>query len=89
MNAEYFASLARLTPTLHDTTCDFNARGSFRTVRAEAVRQVRWVQRALARTLTTQTPGAPGPTGSTASAPRADETNVLRQMGEDVPSWFD
>jgi hypothetical protein len=47
------------------------------------------VQRALVRTLTTHTPGAPGPTGSTASAPRADETNVLRQMGEDVPSWFD
>jgi hypothetical protein len=89
MNAEYFESLARLTPTLHDTTCDFNARGSLRTVRAEAVRQVRWVQRALVRTLTTHTPGAPGPTGSTASAPRADETNVLRQMGEDVPSWFD
>ena len=89
MNAEHFASLARLTPALDDTNCDFNARGSLRTVRAEAVRQVRWVQRALARTLTTHTPGAPGPTGSTASAPRADETNVRRQMGEDVPSWFD
>jgi hypothetical protein len=89
MNIEYFESLAQLTPALHDTDCDFNARGSLRTVRAEAVRQVRWLQRACTRTRITHTPGAPGPTGSTARARRADEKDVLRQMGEDVPSWFD
>ena len=89
MNTEYFESLARLTPALHDTDCDFSARGGLRTVRAEAVRQVRWLQRACTRTLTTRTPGAPGPIGSTARARRADEKDVHRQMGEDVPSWFD
>ena len=51
MNTEYFESLARLTPALHDTDCDFSARGGHRALRAEAVRQVRWLQRAWARTL--------------------------------------
>jgi hypothetical protein len=89
MNTEYFESLARLTPALHDTDCNFSARGSLRVVRAETVRQVRWLQRAWARTHTTDTPGAPGPIGSTARARRAENRNVHRQMGEDVPSWFD
>ena len=89
MNAESFESLARLTPALPDTDCDFTARGNLRAVRAEAVRQVRWLQRAWARALAAHTPGASGPIGSTARARRADETDVLWQMGEDVPSWFD
>ncbi len=89
MNTEYFESLARLTPALHETDCDFTAGGSLRAVRAEAVRQSRWVQRAWTRTLTTHMPGASGPIGSTARARRTDETDGLRQMGEDVPSWFD
>jgi hypothetical protein len=89
MNAESFESLARLTPALPDTDCDFTARGSLRTVCAEAVRQVRWLQRARTRTLTTRMGGASGPIGSTARARRADETDVLWQMSEDVPSWFD
>jgi hypothetical protein len=89
MNAEYFESLARLIPTLHDTTCDFDARGSLRAVRAEAVRQLRWLQGAWARTLTTDMSGVPGPIGSTARVRRADANDVRRQMGEDVPSWFD
>ena len=89
MNIEHFGALARLTPALHDTDCDFNARGGHSTVRAEAVRQVRWLQRASARTLTTHTPGAPGPVGSTVRARHTDGTDVLRQMSADVPSWFD
>src|SRR5215217_462261 len=86
---EYFESLARLTPALHGTNGDFCARGGHRAVRAEAVRQVHWLQRAWARTRTTQTPGAPGSIGSTVRARRTDGTDVHRQMGEDVPSWFD
>jgi hypothetical protein len=74
---------------LHDTDGDFCARGGHRAVRAEAVRQLHWLQRAWARTRTTQTPGAPGSIGSTARARRTDGTDVHRQMGEDVPSWFD
>jgi hypothetical protein len=89
MTTEYFESLARLTPALRDTDCDFCARGSLRAVRAEAVRQLHWLQRASARTPTTHTPGAPGPIGSTVRAGRTAGTDVNRQMGEDVPSWFD
>ena len=89
MNSEYFASLARLIPALHETDCGFTARGSLRAVRAEAVRQVHWLQRACSRTLTTQTPGTPSPISSPAGACRTDGTDGHRQMGEDVPSWFD
>ena len=88
MNAESFESLARLTPALHDTDCDFTAGGSLRAARAEAVRQVRWLQRAWARSLTAHTPGLPSPIDFTTRA-RTDRTNVHRQMGEDVPPWFD
>ena len=89
MNTEHFASLARLTPALHDTNGDCSARGGHRALRDEAVRQVRWLQRAWARTLTTHTTGASGLIDPTALARPADEMNGLRQMGEDVPSWFD
>jgi hypothetical protein len=89
MNTEHVASLARLRPTLHDTDGDFTARGSLRAVRAEAVRQTRWVQRACSRTLTPHTPDASGPIRSTARACRTDRSDGLRQMGEDIPSWFD
>jgi hypothetical protein len=89
MTTDHVESLARLTPALHDTDGDFCARGGHRAVRAEAVRQLHWLQRAWARTRTTQTPGAPGSIGSTARARRTDGTDVHRQMGEDVPSWFD
>ena len=50
---------------------------------------MRWVQRAWARTLTAHMPDASGRIVPTARARRADETDVLRQMGEDVPSLFD
>ena len=89
MNTEYFEALARLTPALHDTDCDFSARGGHRTLRAEAVRQSRWLQRAWARTLTTHTRGASRLIVPTARAGRTDGAEVLRQAGEDVPSWFD
>jgi hypothetical protein len=89
MNTEYFESLARLTPALHDTDCDFSTRGGHRALRGEAVRQVRWLQRACSRTRTTQTPGASGLIGPTAHPQRTDDPDGLRQMGEDVPSWFD
>ena len=89
MNTEYFESLARLTPALHDTDCDFSARDGHRALRAEAVRQSRWVQRAWTRTLTTHMAGASGLIGPTARARRTDDPDGLRQAGEDVPSWFD
>jgi hypothetical protein len=89
MTTDHFESLARLTPALHDTDCDFCAHGSHRAVRAEAVRQLHWLLRAWARTRSTQTPGAPGSIGPTVRARRTDGTDVHRQMGEDVPSWFD
>jgi hypothetical protein len=89
MNTDHFESLARLTPALHDTDCDFCARGGHRAVRAEAGRQLHWLLRAWARTRITQTPGAPGSIGPTVRARRTDGTDVHRQMGEDVPSWFD
>jgi hypothetical protein len=89
MNSEYFESLARLTPALPDTDCDFSARGGHWALRAEAVRQSCWVQRAWTRTRTAHLAGVSGRIVPTARARRADETDVLRQMGEDVPSWFD
>ena len=89
MNTEYFESLARLTPALHETDCDFNAGGSLRAVRAEAVRQVLWLQRACSRTRITHTSSAPGLIGSTARVRRTGGMKVHRQMGEDIPSWFD
>jgi len=89
MTTDHFESLARLTPALHDTDCDFSARGGHRAVRAEANRQLRWLQRACARTLSTQTPGAPHLVVPAARAGRPDGADVHRQMGEDVPSWFD
>jgi len=89
MNTEYFESLARLTPALGDTDCDFSARGGHRALRAEAVRQVRWLQRAWARTLTTHTAAASGLIVPPAHARRTNGADELRQMGEDVPSWFD
>ena len=89
MNTEDFASLARLSPALRDTDGDFSARGGHRALRAEAVRHVRWLQRACSRSLTTQTSSAPSPIGATARARRTGGTEVHRQMGEDIPSWFD
>src|SRR5215204_4310305 len=89
MTTEHFESLARLTPALHDTDCDFCARGGHRAVRAEAVRQVHWLQRAWARTRATQTLGAPRLVVPAARAGRPDGADGLRQAGEDVPSWFD
>jgi hypothetical protein len=89
MDTEHFESLARLTPALHGTDGDFSAGGGHRAVRAEAVRQLRWLQRAWARTLATHTRGASGLIGPTARARRTDSPDVLRQAGEDVPSWFD
>ena len=89
MTTDHFESLARLTPALHDTDCDFSARGGHRAVRAEAHRQLRWLQRACARTLSTQTPGTPHLVVPAARAGRPDGADGLRQAGEDVPSWFD
>ena len=89
MNTEHFESLARLAPALRDTDCDFSARGGHGAVRAEAVRQVRWLQRAWARTLPTHAAGAPGLIVPTARARRTDDPDGLWQAGEDVPSWFD
>jgi hypothetical protein len=89
VNTEYFESLARLTPALHETDCEFSGRGGHRALRAEAVRQVRWLQRAWARTLTTRMAGASGLIVPTARARRTDDPDGLRQAGEDVPSWFD
>ena len=89
MNTEYFESLARLTPALHETDCEFSGRGGHRALRAEAVRQVRWLQQAWTRTLTTHMAGASGLIVPTARARRTDDPDGLRQAGEDVPSWFD
>ena len=89
MNTEHFESLARLTPALRVTDSDFSTRGGHRAVRAEALRQLRWLQRAWARSLTIHTPGASGLFGLPAHAGRTDGPNGLRQAGEDVPSWFD
>ena len=89
MNTKYFESLARLTPALHDTDCDFSPRSGQRALRAEAVRQVRWLQRACARSLTTPTSSVPSPIRSTARGCRTDEKDVHCQMREDVLSWFD
>src|SRR4051794_29208683 len=61
MDIDHCEPGARLIPALHDTDCDSSARGSLRAVRAEAVRQVRWLQRAWARSLTAPTSGLPRP----------------------------
>jgi hypothetical protein len=89
MTTDHVESLARLTPALHDTDGDFCARGGHRAVRAEAVRQVHWLQRAWARTRTTKMLGSFGLFDPPAHARRTDGPDVHRQMGEDVPSWFD
>jgi hypothetical protein len=89
MNTEYFESLARGTPVRQETDCDFSAGGGHRALRAEAVRQSRWVQRAWTRTRTTHMAGASGRIGPTTRARRTDDPDGLRQAGEDVASWFD
>jgi hypothetical protein len=89
MDTDHFEPLARLTSALHDTGCDSGVRAGPGALRAEALRQLRWQQRALARTHTTQTPGTPYLDVPAARAGLTDGPDVLRQAGEDVPSWFD
>ena len=86
MNTEHFESLARLTPALHDPDGDFSARGGHSALRAEAQRQLRWLQRAWARSFTTHTAGASGLIGPTARAGRTNDVDVPPQANADVPS---
>jgi hypothetical protein len=89
MDTNHFEPLARLTPALHDTSCDSGVRARHGALWAEALRQLRWQQRALARTLITHTPGTPRLVVPAARAGLTDGPDLLRQAGEDVPSWFD
>src|SRR5688500_4646592 len=89
MDTQPFELLARLTPALHDTGCACGVRASHGALRAEARRQLRWQQRALARTRTTPTLGTPYLVVPAARAGLAEVPDWLRQAGEEVPSWFD
>src|SRR3954471_18910713 len=88
MDTNHFESLSKLTPALHNTSCDSGVRTGHGALRAEALRQLRWQQRALARTVITHTPGTPRLVPA-ARAGLTDGPDLLRQAGEDVPSWFD
>jgi hypothetical protein len=55
------------------------------TLRAEALRQLRWLQREWTRILATKDPGL---IAVAARAGFTDGLDVLREAGEDVPSWL-
>jgi hypothetical protein len=89
MDTDHFQPLARLTPALHETGCDSGVRARDGALRAEARRQLRWQQRALARTRTTPTPGTRYLVVPATRAGLTDGPDVLRPASADVPSWFD
>jgi hypothetical protein len=89
MDTDPLELLARFTPALHDTNCDSGVRAGHGAPRAEALRQLRWQQWALARTLITHTPGTPYLVVPAARAGLIDGTDWLRQAGADIPLWFD
>ena len=89
MDTDHFEPLARLTPARHETGCDAGVGAGPGALRLEALRQLRWQQRALARTRTTHTRGTPSLVGPAARAGLTVDPDVLRRAGADVPAWFD
>jgi hypothetical protein len=89
MDTDHFEPLARLALALRDTDCDSGVRADNGALRAEALRQLRWQQRALARALTIHTPGTPYLVVPAARAGVNDGPDWLWQAGDNVPSWFD
>lgn len=55
-------------------------------LRAEALRQLHWQQRAWVRVLAAHAPGTPCLIASTERAGLHDALDLLREVGEDVPS---
>jgi hypothetical protein len=88
MDSNHFEPLAGLTPALHNTGCDSGVRAGHGVLRAEALRQLRWQQRALARALATHTLGTRCLVVPAARAGLTDGPDLLRQAGKDIPSWF-
>jgi hypothetical protein len=89
MDTDYFEPRARLTPARHETGCDAGVRAGHGALRLEALRQLRWQQRALARILTTHTRATPSLVVPAARAGLTFDPDVLRRAGADVPAWFD
>ena len=57
-------------------------------LRAEALRQLHWQHREWTRCLATHAPGTPPLIASAAPAGFTDGLDLLREAGEDVPSWL-
>jgi hypothetical protein len=74
------------TPAHDDAPPGPDVRTSKVLLRAEALRQLHWQQRAWARVLAAHTPGTPCLIASTERAGLHDGLDLLRAAGEDVPS---
>ena len=79
------ASVDTLTPAHDDPLPDPGLRTDAVLLRAEALRQLHWQQRAWARVLAAHLPGTPCLIASTERAGLHDGLDLLREAGEDVP----
>jgi hypothetical protein len=88
MDTQHFELLAKLTPTLHDTGCDFGVRAGQLALRAEALRQLRGQLREWQRVPAMLTTGTPCLVVASEWAKLHDSLDLLRTAGEEVPSWL-
>jgi hypothetical protein len=85
MDADHVAPRTRTRPDLPGSP----GSGKENTLlRAEALRQLRWHQRKWARILAAHAPGTPVLIASADPAGFTDGLDLLREAGEDVPSWL-
>ncbi|MCD6032224.1 MAG: hypothetical protein K0S78_4406 [Thermomicrobiales bacterium] len=75
-----------LTPTHDDALPGPGMRTTKALLRAEALRQLHWQQRAWRRVLAAHAPGTPCLIGATERAGIHDALDLLRAAGEDVPA---
>ena len=88
MDTDHFKPLARLTPAWHNTGCDSGVGVCHGARRSEALRQLRWQQQEWERVLAAHTAGTPCLVAASQWAGLTDGLDLLRQAGEDVPSWL-
>ena len=88
MDTQHFELLAKHTPTLRDTGCDFGVRAGPLGLRAEALRQWRGQLREWQRVPAMHTTGTPCLVVASERAKLHDSLDLLRTAGEDVPLWL-
>ncbi len=85
MDAERFATRTSARPDSHDDPGPGSVNAA---LRAEALRQLRWQQRAWGRLLAPHAPGTLPLIAAADPAGFTDSLDLLREAGEDVPSWL-